>query len=85
MTADPASVEVVGPESAVKRVTEVLTEPVSVSRARATASAERGDLGVLDPSLRLKNARSAAVTVADRAGAARAHSSRSRPIHLSRA
>ena len=32
-TSDPESVEVVGPESAVKRVTEALTEPVSVAGA----------------------------------------------------
>ena len=34
MTVDPPTVEVVGPESAVKRATEALTEPVSVAGAR---------------------------------------------------
>src|SRR6058998_2372289 len=34
MTADPKTVEVIGPETAVRRVTEALTEPVSVSGAR---------------------------------------------------
>ena len=33
-TADPPTVEVVGPESAVKRATEAMTEPVSVAGAR---------------------------------------------------
>ena len=37
MTADPATVEITGPESAVKRATEAVTEPVSVAgRASAT-------------------------------------------------
>ena len=33
MSADPSTVEVIGPESAVKRATEALTEPVSVAGA----------------------------------------------------
>ncbi len=33
LTADPTTVEVIGPESAVKRATEALTEPVSVAGA----------------------------------------------------
>ena len=36
-TADPESVEVVGPESAVKRATEALTEPISIAGARDPA------------------------------------------------
>ena len=35
MTVEPQTVEVIGPESAVERVTEALTEPVSVAGARA--------------------------------------------------
>ena len=58
MTADPKTVEVVGPESAVKRVTEALTEPVSVSGARDRVR-ESAILGLIDPSLRLKNVRAA--------------------------
>jgi YbbR domain-containing protein len=49
MTAEPVAVEVIGPESAVKRATEALTENVTV--------------GMLDPALRLKNPRPATVTV----------------------
>ena len=35
LTADPRRSKSIGPESAVKRATEVLTEPVSVAGARA--------------------------------------------------
>jgi YbbR domain-containing protein len=61
-TADPKTVEVVGPESAVANVTEVLTEPVPVSGARERVVATVV-LGLVDPSLRLKDVRSAEVTV----------------------
>src|SRR5262245_49171136 len=62
MSADPATVEVIGPESAVKRASEAMTEPVTVTgaRDRLTASVV---IGVLDPALRLKNPRPATVTV----------------------
>ena len=36
VTAEPPTVEVIGPESAVERATEALTEPVSVDRRAAT-------------------------------------------------
>src|SRR5207249_12180675 len=62
LSADPKSVEVIGPESAVGRVTEALTEPVSVSGARDRLR-QSVTLGLIDPSLRLKNARVAMVTV----------------------
>jgi hypothetical protein len=62
LSADPTAVEVIGPESAVKRATEVLTEPVSITGAKAHVK-ETVVLGLLDPSLRLKTARSATVTV----------------------
>jgi YbbR domain-containing protein len=61
-TADPAEVEIVGPESAVKRASEALTQPVSVTNAREQVR-ENVTIGVLDPLLRVKNARSALVTV----------------------
>ena len=61
LTADPASVEIVGPESAVKRATEVLTEPVLIAGARDRVR-ETVTIGVLDPSLRIRNARTATVT-----------------------
>jgi len=62
MTADPPSAEVIGPEGAVRRATEVLAEPVSVAGARARVQ-ETVMLGLLDPSLRLKTIRSTRVTV----------------------
>jgi YbbR domain-containing protein len=80
LEADPPSVEVVGPESAVKRVTEVLTEPVSVGGAKAAVK-ESVSLGLLDPSLRLKAARSAVVTVQIVPGPLE-RTLRNRPVHL---
>jgi YbbR domain-containing protein len=62
MTADPKTVEVVGPETAVRRVTEALTEPVSVAGARETVK-QSVILGLIDSSLRLTSARAAMVTV----------------------
>ena len=79
-TAEPARVEVVGPESAVKNVAEVLTEPVSVAGARDRVI-QTVALGVLDPSLRLKNTRSASVTV-QIVPAPLERTFRNRPIHL---
>ena len=80
MTADPQAVEVIGPESLVKRVTEVLTEPVPIAGARE-AVRETVSLGVLDPALRLKSARSAVVTV-QVVPAPLERTMRNRPIHL---
>jgi YbbR domain-containing protein len=80
MTADPKDVEVIGPESAVRRVTEALTEPVSVSGARDHVR-QSVILGLIDPSLRLKNARAATVTV-QIVPAPLERTLRSRPVHL---
>jgi YbbR domain-containing protein len=80
MTAEPSVVEVVGPEGAVKRATEAVTEPVSVSNARDRVR-ETVTLGVLDPSLRLKNARSAVVSV-QIVPAPMERTLRNRPVHL---
>lgn len=80
MIADPAIVEIAGPESAVKRATEVVTEPVSVSNARDRVR-ETVTIGVLDPSLRLKNARSAVVSV-QILPAPMERTLRNRPVHL---
>jgi len=60
--ADPATVEIVGPESAVKRASEATTEPVSVTGAREPVR-ELVSIGMVDPALRLKLPRPAAVTV----------------------
>ena len=80
LTAEPKAVEVIGPESAVKRATEVLTEPVSVTGAKA-ALKETVSLGILDPSLRLKTARSAVVAV-EIVPAPLERPLRNRPVHL---
>jgi YbbR domain-containing protein len=80
MTAEPRAVEVIGPESAVRRATEVLTEPVPVSGAKAPVR-QAVILGLLDPSLRLKSARSAMVTV-QVVPAPLERTLHNRPVHL---
>src|SRR5438552_18764467 len=52
--ADPPTVEVVGPESAIERVTEALTEPFSVAGARERVR-ETVTVGLLDTAQRLKS------------------------------
>lgn len=61
-SADPSTVEVVGPESAVRRVTEAFTEPVSVADASTTV-VESVNVGVADPSVRLRAQMTAQVMV----------------------
>jgi YbbR domain-containing protein len=76
----PPSVEVVGPESAVRRVTEALTEPVSVTDA--TRRVEQSvNVGTLDPALRVKTLRAATVTV-EIVPAPLEQTVRNRPVHL---
>lgn len=62
LTAEPATVEVVGPESAIERVTEATTEPVSVAGATHDI-VETVIVGFVDPSLRLKSPKPAKVAV----------------------
>jgi YbbR domain-containing protein len=59
---NPPTVEVVGPESAVRRVTEALTEPVSIADAEKRVE-ESVNVGTLDSGLRVKTLRTATVTV----------------------
>jgi YbbR domain-containing protein len=59
---EPDSVDVVGPESAVNRATEALTEPLSVAGAREAVNGTV-TVGLIDPALRLKTTRAARVTV----------------------
>jgi YbbR domain-containing protein len=59
---NPPSVDVIGPESAVTRATEALTEPISVTGARQDIT-ETVNVGFQDPALRLKTPRQATVTV----------------------
>jgi len=80
LSSEPRAVEVIGPESAVKRATEVVTEPVSVAGARAPVK-QTVIIGLLDPALRLKSARSAAVTV-QIVPAPLERTFRNEPVHL---
>jgi YbbR domain-containing protein len=80
LAVNPQRVEVIGPESVVKRATEVLTEPVTVTGAKSTVT-EAVVLGLMDPALRLKNARQATVTV-QIVPAPQERIVRSRPVHL---
>jgi YbbR domain-containing protein len=79
-TSRPSTVEVVGPESAVRRVTEAFTEQVSVEGARESVI-ETVNVGFLDSTLRLKDPRPATVTVPIMLGPAE-QSLRDRPVHL---
>jgi YbbR domain-containing protein len=62
VTSDPDSVEIVGPETSVRRAAPALTEPISVAGSRETV---RGTVtvGLVDSMLRLKTTRSAVVEV----------------------
>ena len=62
ITATPKMVEVAGPESAVNRVTEAVTEPVSVAGMRQTV-VDTVTVGFVDPSLRVNSPRPATVSV----------------------
>jgi YbbR domain-containing protein len=80
LEADPKTVEVIGPETAVRRATEALTEPVSVAGARDRVQ-RSVTLGLIDPSLRLKNVGTATVTV-QIVPAPLERSLHNRPVHL---
>jgi YbbR domain-containing protein len=70
IAADPATVEVVGPESAVAKVDEALTETVTIDGAREDVEASV-TLGFTDPSLRLRTPGRAKVTVHVQPGTAK--------------
>ena len=59
---DPAEVEITGPQSAIQRVTEAVTETISVADATATVR-ERVTIGLLDSAVRLKTPRLADVVI----------------------
>ncbi|MBI3050261.1 MAG: hypothetical protein HYY76_18345 [Acidobacteria bacterium] len=63
VTASPPTVTVVGPASAVARLTQAITEPVPVAGATDTV-VETVNVGVADPSVRLLSPGSAQVSVA---------------------
>jgi YbbR domain-containing protein len=62
ISADPPTVEVIGPESVLRRVTEAITEPVWVGSAKSDVRSTV-IVGIADPGVRVKTARSAVVTV----------------------
>jgi len=80
ITADPATVDIVGPASSVKGASEALTEPVIVTGLRATVR-EDVTVGLVDPALRLVTPRAATVTV-QILPAPLEQKIRSRPVHL---
>ena len=79
MVAEPTVVDVIGPESAVKRLTEAVTEPVSIEGAHDRVR-ETVRLGVVDAALRLKNSR--AVVTVQIVPAPLERTFRARPVHL---
>lgn len=60
--AEPATVEIIGPSSAVQLVTEATTEPVSIRGATRNVR-DTVTVGLLNSSARLRNPRTAMVTV----------------------
>ena len=62
VSADPETVEIVGPESAVNRAAAALTEPVSVAGAHDNVR-RTVTIGMLDSALRLRTSRQAVVDV----------------------
>lgn len=67
VTAEPATVEIVGPASVVKGLDEAITEPVSVE-GTSTTVVEMVTVGVADPDVRLREPVNARVTVVVGAG-----------------
>jgi len=62
VTAEPATVEIMGPESRLRQVAEATTEPVSVKDARALVR-DGVSVGVVDASVRLVQPQNVNVTV----------------------
>jgi YbbR domain-containing protein len=63
ISADPRTVEIVGPESVLRRVTEAITEPLWVESAKADVQSSV-IVGVADEGVRLKSVRTVMVSVA---------------------
>jgi YbbR domain-containing protein len=62
VTSVPATVEVVGPEGSLRGLDEAMTEPISIADATRPIR-EVVTIGVADPSVRLRTAQTATVTV----------------------
>ncbi len=78
--AAPGLVEVVGPQSAVDRVTEAVTEAISVAGARGPVT-DTVPVGFVDPAVRLKTPRLAQINVDIVPGPVE-RTVRERPVHL---
>ncbi len=70
VTSDPATVEVVGPESSLRGLDEAMTEPVSIAGGTRPIR-EVVTIGVADPNVRLRTAQTAEVNVQIVAGSSR--------------
>jgi hypothetical protein len=62
VTTDPATVEVVGPSSAVQKITEATTEPVDITGATGPVR-DTVTIGLLDTLARLRNPQTGVVTI----------------------
>ena len=62
VTAEPSTVEVLGPVSVLSRLTQAITEPVTVTEASAPVT-ETVNIGVADPAVRLRQPQTARVAV----------------------
>jgi hypothetical protein len=62
VVSNPGSVEVVGPETAVRQLAEATTEPIDLNGATKTVR-DTVSIGLANPQVRLRGARSAVVTV----------------------
>ena len=61
-TVEPASVEIIGPDSRVRQIAEATTEPVSIKDARARVR-DTVNVGVIDSAVRLAQPQTALVTI----------------------
>ena len=62
ISSQPATVVVAGPSTAIRRMTEAITEPISVTGALAPVT-EVVTVGVVDPTIRVQATQSVRVTV----------------------
>ena len=68
VTSEPATVEVIGPESSLRGLDEAMTEPISISGATRPVR-ELVTIGMADPNVRLRTPQTAEVNVQIVAGA----------------
>jgi YbbR domain-containing protein len=80
VSVDPPTVQVTGPESAIKRTGEAVTETVSVAGAREAVT-EAVTIGLVDPAIRVKTPGNATVHVEILPGP-RERSVKDLPVHL---